>query len=803
MMSYPLTDDETLRLRALRALQIVGTPSTVAFDAIAKLAADTFTCPIAFVSLLDKDEQWFKAEYGLGTCSTPREIAFCNHTILGSDVFIVEDTRCDERFASNPLVTGQPHIRFYAGVPIAIESGFRIGALCVSDRRPCRFSEADVEKLRQLGQIVEGLMAAHDQFTRAATAAHDVAEKAALLQLLWKKNRLLRQVERIGKIGGWELDLKTNKVEWSDEVSRIHELPTGVHYQLEEALSFYPEPWRSLVMSNVEKTKATGESYDFESQFVTASGHKKWVRAAGDCEQQDGVPIRLFGMFQDITQEKAASDLLWNAANFDELTGLANRHHFNRALEAAIEHAAKAAGGVALMIVDLDNFKEVNDTRGHAVGDEILIEVARRLGRAAPSGSVVARLGGDEFAIIISGDCSSGRLEKSGKQILAALKDPIRIGTAHVYITGSLGIARYPDDANNSLDLLKAADLGLYSAKRVDRGSIKFYSQELAALLDRHAQSVEMVRGALARRRLVPFYQPKVRLDNNRCYGFEALVRILGNDGSILSPATFAPALQDREMARRIGKRMLRAVTADMASWRAAGLDTGSVSLNVGEADFADGKLADHVLQRLDALSLPHSCLTIEVTESVFLGDEASLARDALTRLDAEGIKIELDDFGTGYASLTHLRAFPISRLKIDLSFIRDLGRDDDSRIIVQAVIDLGHNLNFEIVAEGVETEFQAGLLRNMGCDMGQGYLFGRPASAKQTRNALKEEMPSQRLRPASAVREGSGAEVPQFRECDSPSSATAGACNLQKSQRAAGSLRGSAKVDQRGDERR
>ena len=199
------------------------------------------------------------------------------------------------------------------------------------------------------------------------------------------------------------------------------------------------------------------------------------------------------------------------------------------------------------------------------------------------------------------------------------------------------------------------------------------------------------------------------------------------------------------EMARRIGKRMLRAVTGDLAAWRAAGLDPGSVSLNVGEADFADGKLAHRVLQRLDELSLPHSCLSIEVTESVFLGDEASLARDALARLDAEGVKIELDDFGTGYASLTHLRAFPISRLKIDLSFIRDLGRDDDSRIIVQAVIDLGHNLNFEIIAEGVETEFQAGLLRDMGCDMGQGYLFGRPAGAKQTRNTLKAETVRQR----------------------------------------------------------
>lgn len=255
-MSYPIVEDESLRLAALRALGIVGTSRTGVFDAIAKLAAHTLACPIAFISLLDKDQQWFKAECGLGTASTPRESAFCNHTILGSDVFIVEDAKCDERFASNALVTGQPHIRFYAGVPIAIEAGFRIGALCVSDLQPRQFSEAEIERLRQLGKIVEALVIAHQQSMRAATAAHDAAEKAQLLQLLWKKNRLLRQVERIGKIGGWELDLKTNKVEWSDEVSRIHELPLGVHYQLEEALAFYPEPWRSLVLGNVEKRPA-------------------------------------------------------------------------------------------------------------------------------------------------------------------------------------------------------------------------------------------------------------------------------------------------------------------------------------------------------------------------------------------------------------------------------------------------------------------------------------------------------------------------------------------------------------------
>ena len=396
-MDYPIGENEISRVAALRALEIVGTPATAPFDAIAQLAAETFGCPIAFVSLLDENEQWFKAECGLGNRSTSRDIAFCNYTILGTQAFVVEDALKDARFSTNPLVTGPPGVRFYAGVPITTATGYRIGALCVNDTRPRQFSEADIARLHKFGKIAEGLVAAHDQAIRAAAAAREVAEKA---QLLWKKNRLLQQVERIGKVGGWELDIESNEVEWSDEVARIHELPIGKQYKLEEALSYYPEPWRSLVSDNVERTKATGKPYDFESQFVTPLGHKKWVRAAGDCEHHDGKPVRLFGMFQDVTLEKEASERLWQAANFDDLTGLPNRRHFNEALGSAIEHAGTSGTAVTLIMLDLDNFKEVNDTRGHAVGDKFSPRSAAVL-RASPLMQVSWHaLGGDEFALL-------------------------------------------------------------------------------------------------------------------------------------------------------------------------------------------------------------------------------------------------------------------------------------------------------------------------------------------------------------------------------------------------------------------
>jgi diguanylate cyclase (GGDEF)-like protein len=756
-MDYPIGENEASRIAALRALGIVGTPPTAAFDAIAQLAAETFGCPIAFISLLDENEQWFKAECGLGNQSTSRDIAFCNYTILGTQAFVVEDALSDARFSTNPLVTGPPGVRFYAGVPISTDSGYRIGALCVNDTRPRRFSVADIARLHKFGKIAEGLVAAHDQAVRAAAAAHEVAEKA---QLLWKKNRLLQQVERIGKVGGWELDIESNKVEWSDEVARIHELPIGKQYELEEALSYYPEPWRSLVSDNVERTKATGQPYDFESQFVTPLGHKKWVRAAGDCEHHDGKPVRLFGMFQDVTLEKEASERLWQAANFDDLTCLPNRRNFNRAIASAIEQARQSGTAVTLIMLDLDNFKEVNDTRGHAVGDKILAEIGRRLKSLTPHDGIVARLGGDEFALLATGDISDKGILEMGRQIFAHLRPSIHIGSSHVYIGGTLGIARFPADANSASELLRKADLALYAAKEARRGSLQLYSPAIDTLFERHARAIDMVRSALAKGRLVPFYQPKVRLYDSSLCGFEALARVLTGDGSIAAPSVFAAAFDDRVMARRIGKKMLHAVTAHIASWRNAGLEPHSVSLNVSEADFADGKLAQRVLQRLDELALPHSCLTIEVTESVFLGDGATLAREALQALHQQGVRIELDDFGTGYASLTHLRAYPVSRLKIDRSFIESLGPDPDSRVIVQAVIDLAHNLNCEIVAEGVETASQADILRGMGCDTAQGYLFGHPVSGEQTSAFLMSEATRQQDRLRTIARQSGNKET-------------------------------------------
>jgi diguanylate cyclase (GGDEF)-like protein len=442
-------------------------------------------------------------------------------------------------------------------------------------------------------------------------------------------------------------------------------------------------------------------------------------------------------VIQDVTAKRAMHETLWRSAHFDDLTSLPNRSYFGKTLARKIGEAALASKPLALLCLDLDGFKEINDTRGHLAGDAVLREVAGRLKDFEGPDVFIARLGGDEFAIVIDGFRSDRDVSAAAEKLLRQIRRPIDISGEKLHISASIGVSVYPRDATTSDDLLKTSDIALYRAKQLGRGAMTSFAPEIAGLFDGRRIAIDHVRKALAGNRVVPFYQPKVNFSTGRIEGFEALIRIRGKDGSIYGPTDFWPAFQNTDIARRIGDRMLQLVTADIARWRDKGLDPGCVGINVMEADFASGSLADRILKRLDDLSLPTSALKIEVTETVFLGEDARVVDIALLALSDAGVRIALDDFGTGYASLTHLKNYPIDCIKIDRSFIDGLTSISENALIVRAVIELGHSLRLAIVAEGVETNEQALLLKGMGCDLGQGYLFGRPSPAQETEALL------------------------------------------------------------------
>ncbi|MBL6454826.1 GGDEF and EAL domain-containing protein [Belnapia sp. T6] len=689
-------------------------------QALVELAAERLACPIAAISLMEGDQIVLLARHGTTIEALPKDTAFCTHAIGGEDTLIVEDLRLDGRFARNPRVTKPGGHRFYAAVPLPIE-GWNIGALCLIDRRPRQFGPDERAALHRLGLVAASLL--QTEATRRLAQEQD--------RRLWRQTRLLSQVERMAEIGGWELDLDTGLVAWSDQTYRIHELAPDGPVALDYARRFYPPEEQARLNAALAATIRDGTPYEFEGEFITARGRRRRVRALAELEWRQGRPIRVIGTFQDITAQWEMMERLRLAAQTDPLTGLGNRTLLKRRL------AAQQPAGIGLLLLGLDGFKEVNDTGGHELGDQALASIAARLAGLVGEGGLAARMGGDEFALLLPGATDAARLCEYGARVMRAVRTPLALGPHRLRLSCTIGATVQAPGGGGAEALLREADLALLEGKRSGRGQVTFYTPAIAEAFQRGREAVARIRQALEEDRLLPFYQPKLRLADGGLAGFEALVRIRAGDGGVLGPAAFWQALADPETCRAIGDRMLELVTADLAAWTRQGLRPHGVAINVAQADFAGGDLAARVLGRLAAHGLPPACLQIEVTETVILDDRAGLVPDALRRLDAAGIVIALDDFGTGHASLAHLRRAGIRQLKIDRSFTDGLEGNRECLAITRAVIGLAHELGLEVVAEGVEREAQAELLRGLGCDSVQGYLYGQAMPAEAVRRLL------------------------------------------------------------------
>ncbi|MDB5524589.1 MAG: hypothetical protein JWM58_2352 [Rhizobium sp.] len=720
---------EIERLKVLADLRILHTPCSPAFDAIVQAAAAIFGCPIGLISLVAEDNQWFKSKCGIELEGTDRAVAFCDHTIRSRTELIVEDARRDSRFAANPFVVGEPFIRFYAGIPLSIDGIYYVGSLCVIGTEPKTPTSSELEQLRRLARAVEGLLLAH----RAAILSSIALEEARIQrQKAERRERLLGHVERIAAIGAWRVDLKSRTVDWSDQVRMIHEIETDEPITLDFGFNFYAPHDRDMVRAAVESAVAGCSAFRFDADFITATGRMRRVRVAGDVERIDGVPAFLNGIFQDITDSYHAEQHLWQSANIDALCGIPNRNWFQRTLSEKLAASEAVPDRLTLMLLDLDGFKEINDTLGHLAGDCVLQAVARRLRSVASGQADVARLGGDEFTLLIDRLLPGDDVQRLADDVLAELRKPVLFDKQSIYFSASMGVAHYPADAATSDDLMRCADMALYKVKRAGRGSVGHFSPEIATIFDTRRLAIEKVRRAGAEGRITPFYQPKLRLADRSVYGFEALARIRNADGTVSGPADFWLAFADATSARLISERIMAGITEDIARWLDRGLDPGVVSFNACEFCFQTADFATQLIKRLDQNHIPHSMIEIEVTETVFWGEDAKLVGKILEQLHNEGIRISLDDFGTGYASLTHLKDFPIDCIKIDQSFIAGLGAKSQHTTIVNAIVDLGHNLGMDVVAEGIETEPQLSFLRSVGCNGGQGFLFSKAVPADE-----------------------------------------------------------------------
>jgi diguanylate cyclase (GGDEF)-like protein/PAS domain S-box-containing protein len=450
-----------------------------------------------------------------------------------------------------------------------------------------------------------------------------------------------------------------------------------------------------------------------------------------------GKTTHFIGIQNDVTERKAHENQLKHQANYDSLTGLANRNLLQDRLRQALISARRNNHGLATLFIDLDNFKNINDSLGHDAGDLLLVQVAARLSGSVREGDTVARQGGDEFVLVLSELKTEDDVPGVAQKILKMMSAPFVISGRELYVTCSIGIATYPKDGEDRQTLLKNADAAMYRAKETGRNNVQYYATEMNIKAMERLVLEHDLRHALERDEFLLHYQPQVDLRTGEIAGMEALVRWQHPELGLIPPARFIPVAEDSGLIVALGEWVLRTACAQNKAWQLAGLSPLSVAVNLSARQFRQPDLVEKVAAILGETGLDPAHLELELTESLVMQDvEKTIV--TLGRLKAMGVQLSVDDFGTGYSSLSYLKRFPIDTLKIDQSFVRDITTDPDDAAIAKSIISMAHDMQLKVIAEGVETEDQKNILQQRHCDEMQGYFFSRPVPAAEFEKLLR-----------------------------------------------------------------
>jgi len=468
--------------------------------------------------------------------------------------------------------------------------------------------------------------------------------------------------------------------------------------------------------------------YQRERRLLRRDGTPIWVNVSVSTMRDAYGNQRFISVVEDISRRKGAEEALLRVINHDALTGLPNRVLLQDRLERAIAHAHRASTQVAVMFIDLDRFKHVNDTLGHDAGDQLIVEIARRLSGSLRESDTVARQGGDEFVVVLPEMTGENDAARVARKLLDNLFQPLLLCGQEVFPTGSIGIAMYPRDGTDSATLLKCADSAMYGSKGEGGNGFSFYMADMGAQTALHLRMESELQRALQRREFVLHYQPVVDIATGHLGGVEALLRWQPQGKPMVSPADFIPLAEETGLIVPIGEWVLETAMAQQVAWQQGGLPPVRISVNLSARQFLGQDVAQRVAVLLEKTGCDPRALTLEITESVLMQNPVA-ATATMARLAAMGVQLAIDDFGTGYSSLASLKRFPIHSLKIDRSFVSDLIDDADDAAIVDAVIGLAHSMKLNVIAEGVETADQLAFLLAHGCDQMQGFCYSRPVA--------------------------------------------------------------------------
>lgn len=531
--------------------------------------------------------------------------------------------------------------------------------------------------------------------------------------------------------GVWDLNVVTNEIFLSPRCKEMLGYPEDqISSNMDEWVKLiHPDDIPCLISARMVALDGDVKSFENEHRKLAADGSWKWIHVKGMVVERDEkhAPLRVIGTYTDISERKKIEADVLRLAHYDSITELPNRTLFLDRLNQELKKSKRYGKTFALMLLDLDRFKEINDSIGHQKGDLLLKEIGARLTKCVRESDTIARLGGDEFTIILSEFEQTVEIDQLVIKILKAVADPCVIEGEIAYVTASIGIALYPNDTLDSDELLKHADMAMYTAKNNGKNTYAFFTPVMQKTAFEKVNVANNLRNALTKNEFLLLYQPIIDLKTHQMYKAEALIRWQRPNEGLISPALFIPVAEETGQIVEIGEWVFIEAANAIKTCRQKIHPEFQISINKSPVQFrADTKQHASWFNHLNSLGLPGNSLVVEITEGLLLDKSESL-KDKLKVLKDSGIQIALDDFGTGYSSLSYLKHYDIDYIKIDQVFVKNLSANSEDFVLCEAIIVMAHKLNMKVIAEGVETGEQLELLQSIGCDFGQGYYFSRP----------------------------------------------------------------------------